>query len=227
MCGRYARRADKQKIAEAFAAGILDELVLELAPSYNVAPATMQPVIVADAESSERMVQPMRWGLIPPWTKSLKEFRLTTINAKAEDIGAKPLWRQPFAQRRCLVPADAFYEWKRLDARTKQPYAFGMRDDRLFAFAGIWSRWRAEDGSLDWNTFSIITTEANELAATMHNRMPVIVRREDYTRWLMPQERSPVDLLRPFDAGEMKAWKVDPRVGNVRNNEPGLCVEWE
>jgi putative SOS response-associated peptidase YedK len=187
----------------------------------------MQPVIVADQETGQRALRIMRWGLIPPWTKTLKEFRLTTINAKAEDIESKPLWRKPFEHRRCLVPADLFYEWQKVDAKTKQPYAFGLKDDRLFAFAGIWSSWRSEDRTVAFDTYSIITTEPNEVTATVHNRMPVILKPQDYNRWLLPQDRPPVDLLRPFDANQMKTWTVDPRVGNVRNNEAGLCLDWE
>jgi putative SOS response-associated peptidase YedK len=223
MCGRYARSSDKQRIAEAFAIGEVCGLTLETAPSFNVAPAAMQPVITADPDTSERHIRIMRWGLIPPWTKTLKDFKLSTINAKAEDIETKTLWKRPFEQRRCLVPADAFYEWKKVDGKTKQPYAFAMKGGGLFAFAGIWSRWKAEDSSLACDSYSIITTEANELMAEVHVRMPVILKPQDYNRWLTPQSRPPVDLLRPYDADQMKAWLVNPAVGNVRNNGPNLC----
>ena len=138
------------------------------------------------------------------------------------------MWRGPFERRRCLVPADAFYDWKKLDAKTKQPYAFGMTDGGTFAFAGLWDRWNAPDGQ-PLESFAIITVGPNELTGAVHDRMPVILKTSDYGRWLHPElgERSPIDLLRPYDADKMKAWKVDPRVGNVKNDEPGLCLEWE
>jgi putative SOS response-associated peptidase YedK len=227
MCGRYYRRSDKQRIAEAFRLGKLSELPLEVAPSFNIAPTTMQPVIVPDRETGEPTMRVMRWGLIPAWAKDPKAMGLSTINAKAEGLIEKPMWRTPFKKRRCLIPADGFYEWKKLDAMTKQPYAFRLKDDQPLAFGGVWEHWKALDGSLEWDTFSIITTEPNELTANVHNRMPVILKPSDYERWLdtSDQERPPVDLLRPYDAELMAAHAVDPRVGNVRNNEPSLCVE--
>jgi putative SOS response-associated peptidase YedK len=202
--------------------------VFDIPPSYNIAPTTFQPVIRLDRDTGEREIAMMRWGLIPGWCKDVKLLGLSTINAKTESLMLKSMWRQPFKKRRCLIPADAFYEWKKIDAKTKQPYAFGMKDGELFAFAGVWERWMAPDDK-PVDTFAIITTDPNELAATVHNRMPVIVEPRDYTRWLTraDEEQPPVDLLRPYDADVMKAWKVDPRVGNVRNNEPGLCEEWQ
>lgn len=129
-------------------------------------------------------------------------------------------------QRRCLVPAEWFYEWKPLDEKTKQPYAIGMKDGGLFAFAGLWDRWKDKVSGTVLETYTIITTEPNELMEPLHNRMPVILRREDYGRWLVPGDpaRPPVDLLRPYDANEMTAWNVNARVGNVRNND-AACVE--
>jgi putative SOS response-associated peptidase YedK len=163
--------------------------------------------------------------MVPHFAKSLADFNgFNTINAKAETLTSKPMWRDPFRRRRCLVPADGFYEWETLDAKRKQPYAFTMRSGEPFAFAGLWDAWKEPDGG--WlQSFAIITTDPNELAATVHNRMPVILKPVDYDRWLTPDdpERPPVDLLRPYDAGEMSAYPVDPRVGNVRNNDPALC----
>lgn len=225
MCGRYVRRSDKQRIVDYFHTGAT---VFDIPPSYNIAPTTFQPVIRLDRDTGEREIAMMRWGLIPSWCKDVKLLGMSTINAKAESLMVKPMWRQPFKKRRCLVPADAFYEWKKIDPKTKQPYAFGMKDDAPFAFAGVWERWIAPDEK-PVDTFAIITTDPNELAATVHTRMPVIVEPKDYTRWLTraDDEQPPIDILRPYEADAMKAWKVDPRVGNVRNNEPGLCAEWE
>lgn len=136
------------------------------------------------------------------------------------------MWRRGLQKRRCLVPADAFYEWQKLDAKTKQPYAFAMKSGDPFAFAGLWERWMAPDGK-PLDSFAIITTDPNEVTAKVHTRMPVIVEPQDFARWLNVEEeaRPPVDLLRPYDANAMKAWKVTSAVGNVRNNDPSLCVE--
>ncbi len=223
MCGRYVRRSDKQRIEEFFRTR---KSIFELPPDYNVAPTSFQPVIRLDRDSGEREIAMMRWGLIPGWTKDPKQLGISTINAKAESLMAKPIWRKPFQKRRCLVPADSFYEWKKIDAKTKQPYAFGLRDDTSFAFAGLWERWLAPDKK-PVDTFAIITTDPNELAATVHNRMPVIIEPRDYTRWLTraDEEQPPIDLLRPYDPDAMKSWKVNTAVGNVRNNDASLCIE--
>lgn len=190
MCGRYARRGDKQKIAEAFALGDLEELYLATAPSYNVAPTTMQPVVMKDHETGARELRIMRWGLVPFWTKDMKAVGVSTINARAEVVQTKPIWRHAFKKQRCLVPADALYEWRKLNAKTKQPYAFGMQDDAMFAFAGLWERWKELDGSLELESFSIIITEPNELVARVHNRMPVIIKQQDYDRWSLKMSQA-------------------------------------
>lgn len=223
MCGRYFRTSDKQRIAEAFQLGEMDKLMLEVSPSYNIAPTSKQPVIVEDSETGQRDLRVMSWGLIPVWVTDPKKLGLSTINAKAVTLMEKPMWRTPFKKRRCLVPADGFYEWKKLDAKTKQPYAFGMKDGKPFAFAGLWEHWRSPAGE-ERDTYSIITTEPNELTAQIHNRMPAILKPSDYTRWLHrdDSDHPPIDLLRPYDADKMKAWKVDARVGSVRNNDPSL-----
>jgi putative SOS response-associated peptidase YedK len=127
-------------------------------------------------------------------------------------------------RRRCLVPAEWLYEWKKIDAKTKQPYAIGLRDGSLFAFAGLWETWKDKATGQALETYTILTTDPNELMEPIHNRMPVILSPKDYQRWLEPGEPThlPIDLLRPHPAGEMKAWKVSSAVGIVRNNEPGL-----
>lgn len=127
-------------------------------------------------------------------------------------------------RRRCLVPADLFYEWQKIDAKKKQPYAVGMRDGSMFALAGLWDHWTDKTMGQSLQTYTFITTDPNELMASIHNRMPVIVSPKDYQRWLEPGEPShlPVDLLRPYPAEDMTAWKVSAAVGNVRNNSPEL-----
>lgn len=226
MCGRYGRRADKQRIAEWFHThdtNVFDESTY--APSYNVAPQSMQPVVRLDRETGERELTVMRWGLVPYWSKDGKAG-FSTINARAETVTTSPAFREAMKRRRCLVPADWFYEWQKLDAKNKQPFAIGMKDGSVFAFAGLWETWKNKTTGEKLETYTVVTTDPNELMEPLHNRMPVILRPEDYSRWLEPGEPShpPIDLLRPFDSEEMTAWKVSARVGNVRNND-AECVE--
>lgn len=114
----------------------------------------MQPVIVEDRDTGGRALRVMRWGLIPGWCKDLKSLGLSTINAKAETLMQKPMWKTPFRKRRCLVPADGFYEWKKLDVKTKQSYAFALKSEEPLAFGGLWERWKAPDGQLEWATYN-------------------------------------------------------------------------
>src|SRR5450755_4070303 len=142
MCGRYGRREDKQRVAEwmqAHDTDVFDDSYL--APSYNVAPQSMQPVVRLESETGERELTIMRWGLVPFWAKDAK-VAFSTINAKAETITTSPAYREAMKRRRCLVPADLFYEWQKVDARTKQPYAIALKDGSLFAFAGLWEAWK-------------------------------------------------------------------------------------
>ena len=224
MCGRYGRLADKQRIAEwmqTHNTGVFDDSYL--APSYNVAPQTMQPIVRLSPDTGDRELTIMRWGLVPFWSKDAN-IAYSTINAKAETITTSPAYRETMKRRRCLVPADWFYEWETLDAKTKQTYAIAQKDRSLFAFAGLWDSWKDEATGQSLKTYTVITTEPNELMETIHNRMPVILAPKDYERWMEPGESShlPVDLLKPYPAENMKAWKVKRDVGNVRNNRPEL-----
>lgn len=224
MCGRYYRRSDKQRIADAFRVGVPP--TFDILPSYNIVPQSFQPVVRLDAETNQRELALLRWGLIPFWAKDAK-IAYSTINAKAETLATAPAFREALRRRRCLVPADGFYEWQKLDAKTKQPWAIALRDGSPLAFAGLWETWKDKTTGQPLETYTIITTEPNELTSGLHNRMPVILAPRDYDRWLAPADpaRLPVDLLRPFDADLMTAWKVSPAVGNVRNNSPDLCAQ--
>jgi putative SOS response-associated peptidase YedK len=225
MCGRYARKSDKQKIAEAFHVAV--DGVPDFAWSFNAAPQSFQPVVRLNAETGEREIAILRWGLIPFWSKDAK-IGLSTINAKAETVATSPVFREAFKRRRCLVPADAFYEWQKLDAKNKQPYAIAMKSGEPYGFAGIWERWKQPDGE-KLETFSIITTDANSLVEPFHDRMPVILEPKDYQRWLdcSDKEKLPLDLLRAFPAELMTAWPVSRDVGNVRNDRPELMERVE
>jgi len=141
-------------------------------------------VIRNDRETGDRELLLMRWGLVPFFTKQLSDVKgISTINARAETVDKSPTWKTPFHKRRCLVPADGFYEWRRLDAKTKQPFAFRLKDDSPLAFAGLWDPWKDPTG--EWlQSFSIVTIETNELMSTVHTRMPVILYPKDYSRWL-------------------------------------------
>jgi putative SOS response-associated peptidase YedK len=239
MCGRYATKRDKQKLAEAFhAKRVFDD---PFAPNFNVAPSTFQPVIREEKDSAEREMVLMRWGLVPFFAKSLKEWKsLSTINAKSETVMTSAVFRAPFQSRRCIVPADSFYEWKALDSSKKpkkQPYAIQLKSGEPLAFAGLWDAWKepkGKDVSLHapdtWlQTFTILTTEANELMSEIHTRMPVILRERDWARWLdrTPTDQPPIDLLRPYDSDAMEMHPCNPAVGNVKNNglEMLVCPE--
>jgi putative SOS response-associated peptidase YedK len=220
MCGRYVRRSDKQRIAEHF--HVHGPSVPDFGPSWNVAPQTFQPIVRLNRDTGERELVLMRWGLIPFWAKDPK-IGLRTINAKAETITTAPAFREAIKFRRCLAPADAFYEWQKLDAKTKQPFAIAMKDGKPYAFAGLWEKWKDSKAGTELLTFTVITTDPNEVVQPMHDRMPVIIPERDYDRWLKTDpDRPPIDLLRPFDADKMTAWKVDKAVGNVRNDSPEL-----
>jgi putative SOS response-associated peptidase YedK len=223
MCGRYFRRSDKQQIAEAFRLGL--PTTFEILPSYNVAPQTFQPVVRLSSETGERELAPMRWGLVPFWAEESK-VAFSTINAKAETLSTSPAFREAFKRRRCLIPLDGFYEWQAIGPKLKQPFAVGLTSGALFAVAGLWDRWKDKSTGLGLETYTIITSDPNPLMEPFHNRMPVIVKPEDYERWMAPADpaRLPVDLLRPYSEEEMQAWKVARAVGNVRNDNSELIA---
>jgi putative SOS response-associated peptidase YedK len=220
MCGRFARKSTQDLLKEWF--GVELEDMPWFAPSYNVAPQSVQPVVRPNRDSGSREFALLRWGLVPFWAKDPK-FGYSTINARAEEAATKPAFRDAMKKRRCLVPADAFYEWQRIDPKTKHPFAFALKSGESYAFAGLWDRWQSKDNET-LETFTILTTDPNELMEPVHNRMPVILEPKDYDRWLDPEtkERPPVDLLRPYPAERMRSWPVSDRVGNVRNNDAEL-----
>jgi putative SOS response-associated peptidase YedK len=224
MCGRYYRVGDKQAIAESFQVRESGDFVV--APDFNIAPTTFQPVIRQERESNARELELMRWGLVPYFAKSLSDFKVSTINARAETLATSATWRVPFQRRRCLVPADGFYEWKMRDSApksAKQPYAISLTSGSPMALAGLWDAWKEPSGQ--WlQSFAIVTTEANEIMAPIHDRMPVILLPQDWEEWLSRDDSRPppAHLLRPYDADAMQTEHCNPLVGNVRNNGPEM-----
>lgn len=198
MCGRYGRRSDKQRIAEAFAVKTsLDDL--DITPEEDIAPGSMQPVVSLNEEGA-REIALMYWGFNFP-----NRF---TFNTRSDSVLKSGLWKSSFEERRCIVPADSFFEWKKLHKKNNPKYEITVPGQEPFALAAIWSRWRNKAGQT-LPTFSILTSEPNETMAGIHDRQPVIVEPRDYAAWLAPAERPPVHLLRILPAEEMRAQLVD------------------
>ena len=217
MCGRYASHLPPEAIARLFRAV---NPVPNHAASWNVAPRQDALVVRRHPDTGERHLDLLTWGLVPCWTKDLTTAR-RPINARAETVSTSGMFRAAFAARRCLVPADAFYEWKPAGHAGKQPFAVARRDAQPMAFAGLWEGWRAADGEV-LRTFTIITTDANAVLRPIHNRMPVIVESADWPVWLDEAEGDPTALMRPAAEDVLQAWSISTRVNNVRNNGPDL-----
>jgi putative SOS response-associated peptidase YedK len=229
MCGRFTLRSAPTSIGKTFRV----DPPTDLAPRYNIAPTQSSAVVhkPGDAQAGEQpSLSMMRWGLVPFWAKELK-IGARMINARAETIAQKPAYRRAFAQRRCLVVADGFYEWRKLSNKRKQPYYFCRPDEQPFALAGLWEKWRPDDETQSSvRTFTIITTDPNPLVKPVHNRMPVILDPAHYERWLDPALRDAEALgqmLRPCPEDWLTAWPVSPRVNNVKNDDPECIAEVE
>jgi putative SOS response-associated peptidase YedK len=219
MCGRFTLVTDPEKLMQRFH---LEEIPFDLQPRYNIAPGQMVPAIITG--NGKRRIGQLRWGLVPSWANDEK-IGYKMINARAETVTERPAFRTLFARKRCIIPADGFYEWKQTD-RGKQPMRITMKSGELFAFAGLFDTWVAPDGR-KVSTCTIITTRPNEVVADIHDRMPVILRPEDEDIWL---DRETYDaelllsLLAPYDAGQMRAYPVSAIVGNAKHDRPE-CIE--
>lgn len=224
MCGRFKVARKKEILEEAF--GLDDELDdLDVSPRYNVAPGQSVLVVRQDAEKPVRHASLARWGLIPSWAKDAT-IGYKMINARAETVAEKPSFRAALRSRRCLIPADGFYEWKR-EGKEKLPFCFTQADDSVFAFAGLWEQWKSPQGQLI-ESCSILTTTPNELMRDVHDRMPVILPRDVYDLWLDPgftkvEELQP--LLKPYPAGAMRRYRVSQRVNQAKNDDPECAAE--
>src|SRR5215470_3353607 len=221
MCGRYRLTAKERYLRDHFG---LDEDP-SWTPRWNIAPTQQIATIRQHRSEPKRCFGLMRWGLIPYWAKE-PSIGQKTINAMSESAAEKPAFRDAMKWRRCLVPADGFYEWKRLSSKEKQPYNIGLTDDSPFAFAGLWERWRDQDNKTI-ETCTILTTKPNSLVADVHDRMPVILRPEEYDLWLDPGVTVPsrvTGCLQPFDARLMKKYPVSTRV-NSPDNDDAACAQ--
>jgi putative SOS response-associated peptidase YedK len=223
MCGRVFVKSSFAELMAAFAEVRRgDNLAnLEQGPRRNGAPSLIYPIIVRDAQSVGGAFTEARWGLVPSWVKEAKP-KMQPAQARSESIKTNGMFRGAYRSRRCLVPVDGYFEWKAMKG-IKQPYALAMADEKPFCLAGIWDT-RADQGArpgTETKTFAIVTCSPNDLIATIHDRMPVILHEKDYARWL-GEDPDPADLMVPFPSELMKIWPVSTRVNNVRNQEADL-----
>lgn len=224
MCGRYVLTQPAEVLDEYFevspeAAPEAAEAVSAFGPRYNIAPTQEAPIVRADGE--RRTLSLARWGLVPYWAEDAK-IGNRLINARSETAGSKPAFREALRRRRCLVPADGFYEWKKV-GKSRQPYLFRPRDGHPLGLAGLWERWH--DGPLTLESFTLLTTEANETLEPIHDRMPVILPPASFARWLDPANENPeelVPLLAPCPADLLESLPVSTLVNDPTNEGAAL-----
>ncbi|AIQ60166.1 SOS response-associated peptidase [Paenibacillus borealis] len=221
MCGRFTITVSLEELITHYL--IDDSKIAVLKPNYNVAPMHNIPAVIASDEG--KRLGELRWGLVPFWAKDDK-IGSKMINARAETVAEKPAFKRLLKSKRCIIPADGFYEWKK-DGTSKQPYRILMTDGSIFSFAGLYDTWEDPEGK-KVSTCTIITTTPNSLMADIHDRMPVILRPEDEADWLGRDNddvESLLKLQKPYDAAKMRAYKVPSAVGNVRNNSKELLED--
>lgn len=220
MCGRFTITDPIEEIMDRYYASIAEGF--EYKPNYNAAPMQFIPTIIGSKDGNR--LGALRWGLVPNWAKDEK-IGNKMINARAETLTEKPAFKRLISSKRCIIPCSGFYEWKK-DGPVKQPMRILMKDDSIFSLAGLYDTWIDPEGN-KLSTCTIITTEPNSLMADIHDRMPVILQLQDEADWLNKEsdKESVLRLLRPHEADEMIAYKVDSAVGNVRNNNVELINE--
>ncbi len=215
MCGRYASFLPAEALRAMFHT---ENPTPNWEPTWNMAPTRDAPVVRLHPETRARHLDLLRWGLVPHWAKDPKSVR-QPINARAETAATSPMFRDALVRRRCLVPADVFYEWQATDDG-KQPFAIARTDGQPMVFAGLWEGWRGTDGTV-MRSFTIVTTSANATLRALHERMPVVLEPQDWPAWLGETETDPTTLLRP-SAAEFRVWRVGKAVNNVRNDSAAL-----
>ena len=229
MCGRFTQERPNAELAALFAAQLRADA--GEGGRFNVAPTQRASVVLVDSDEGRRVLTGFRWGLIPGWAKDTR-IGSRLINARAETVASTPAFRASFRRRRCLVPADGFYEWQR-GPGGRRPFAIRPADAAPLAFAGLWSAWRDPafpDAPDPLGTFAIVTTTPNELMAELHNRMPVVLPAEAWERWLDPGVKDPSELrglLVPCSSERLVAYPVSTLVNSVRNQGPALIVRAE
>ncbi|MBY9078430.1 SOS response-associated peptidase [Paenibacillus sp. HN-1] len=221
MCGRYTITVSIEELMLRYYTN--DVTIIHYAPKYNAAPGQMIPAVIGSGHGNR--IGALRWGLIPSWIDRAQTGK-PLINIRADTLGAKPAFRRLLSSRRCIIPADGFYEWMTTSSG-KQPMRIVMNDGSIFSLAGIYDIWLDEKGDKQ-AACSVVTTEANQLMQEIHHRMPVILRPEDEAAWLDRDNQNAdnlVHMLRPYDAQRMRAYAVSPKVGNVRNDTKDLLEE--
>jgi putative SOS response-associated peptidase YedK len=216
MCGRYRLSRRKQIVEEHFSSVSGEQ---DWKPRYNIAPTQPIPIVRQNPKKPVREMSLLRWGLIPSWAKE-SSGAAKMINARSETAGTKPAFRDALKSRRCLIPADGFYEWQKT-GNAKQPYCFEVADGELFAFAGIWDRWNDPDSNIV-ETCSILTTSPNAVTSAVHDRMPVILDPDSYDLWLDPGMKdvsTATELLKPYDAQLMRCYPIGTRINRVANDD--------
>jgi len=217
MCGRYASFIPTDRLHRLFRTV---NPTPNLQPTWNMAPTRDAPVVRLHPETRQRHLDLLRWGLVPHWARDAKATR-QPINARAETLATSPMFRDALARRRCLVPADAFYEWQATEGG-KLPWAIARADGAPLVFAGLWEGFRSADGTV-LRTFTIVTTQANDALRPLHERMPVVLEEDGWPLWLGETEGPAADLLRP-SAAEFRIWRVGTAVNNVRNDRAELLA---
>jgi putative SOS response-associated peptidase YedK len=219
MCGRYRRTTREEELCRIYNIPIPPQRDLPI--SYNIAPSHDVLVIRFNPATSQRSLDALRWGLVPHWAED-KRIGVRTINARCETIHTAPSFKKAFRRRRCLIPADGFYEWAMI-GEAKVPFAINMKDDSPFVFAGLWEGWRTSSTDEWLRTCTIITCDANGLVSQIHPRMPVILPVEHHPVWLGETEDGDLKaLLRPYPADGMKMWPISQRVNNPKNDDSFL-----
>jgi putative SOS response-associated peptidase YedK len=221
MCGRVIQSSGPLRYGIVEGMDMRDSRVHNYPPKWNGAPSQELLVIRRNHDTGKVSLDPLRWGLIPYWSKDPKGGR-KPINAKSETVDKLPMFRDAYRRRRCILPIDGFFEWKAIKGqKAKQPYAIAMKDGKPFGIGGLWENWK-DPTSGEWvRTFAVITTDANELVAEIHDRMPLILAPKDYERWL-GDEPDPRDLMLPFPPDPMRMWPISTRVNKPENDDPSI-----
>ncbi len=212
MCGRFSLTPKIEQVIEKL--NIINSI--DFAPSYNISPSQNIPVI--RNIDNQLTISTMHWGLIPFWMKELPKSS-SLINARSETVASKPSFRSAYKKRRCLIPADGFYEWQKVE-NGKLPYFIQLKNKEIFTFAGLWEQWQGNGQTIE--SCTIITTDANDDMKPIHHRMPVIIDQDYYSHWF--ENADPLDLLVPYPNGTLRAYPVNSHVNNPRNNDKS-CIE--